>query len=74
MLKTGLGIRARHSNEAFFKKKNASINACIYCSLFSNTMAEHSYSPVEVNEAVDWEDNELNGKRVRKWKETVIQF
>ena len=37
-------------------------------------MAEHAYSPVEVNEAVDWEDNELNGKRVRKWKETVIQF
>lgn len=41
---------------------------------FRVLMAEHAYSPVEVNEAVDWEDNELNGKRVRKWKETVIQF
>ena len=68
MLKIGLGIRARHSNEAIFLK-NGRINACIYCSLFSSTMAEHAYSPVEVNEA-----NELNGKRVRKWKGTVIQF
>lgn len=73
MLKIGLGIRARHSNEAIFLK-NGRINACIYCSLFSSTMAEHAYSPVEVNEAVDWEDNELNGKRERKWKETAMQF